>query len=81
MWGGLTPKERIPFKAPQKVKHLAETQTFVRFRQGSTNKKCAQAHKEACDTPYDLSIIPSLGEGYNLKKVHSKLFESLDTVK
>lgn len=81
MWGGLTPKERIPFRAPQKVKHLAETQTFVRFRQGSTNKKCAQAHKEACDTPYDLSVVPGLGESYNLKKVHSKLFESLDTVK
>jgi len=81
MWGGLTPKERIPFKIPQKIKHLAETGTFVRFRQNSTNKKCAQAHKEACDTPYDLSLVPVLGQSYKLKKVHFALFNSLGTVK
>lgn len=81
MWGGLTPKERIPFKSPQKIKHLAETETFVRFRQGSTNKKCAQAHKEACDTPYDLSFVPGLGQSYKVKKVHFALFNSLGTVK
>lgn len=81
MWGGLTPKERTPLRIPTKTKHLAETQTFVRFRQGSENKKCAQAHKEVCDRTYNLSIIPKVGEDYDLEKVHLTLFGALDTVK